>query len=193
MKNILLINGKKEFHHSHGKLSTTLHDVAKETLTGMGKNIKETIIDDGYDTPEEIEKYLWADAIIYQIPGWWMSVPWIVKEYIDQVFTVGHGKLYQSDGRSRHDASQKYGSGGLICDKKYMLSLTWNAPLEAFTDKNQFFDGIGIDGVYMHFHKANQFLGMEPLPTYLCNDVIKDPAVDEYIENYKKHLKHVFG
>lgn len=52
---------------------------------------------------------------------------------------------------------QKYGSGGLIHDKKYMLSLTWNAPMEAFNDADQFFHGVGVDGVYLPFHKANQF------------------------------------
>lgn len=39
-----------------------------------------------------------------------------------------------------------------------MLSLTWNAPMEAFTEKDQFFHGVGVDGVYLPFHKANQFL-----------------------------------
>lgn len=49
---------------------------------------------------------------MYQMPGWWMSAPWIGKEYIDEVFNVGHGKLYDSDGRTRADASPRYGSGG---------------------------------------------------------------------------------
>ena len=39
----------------------------------------------------EIEKYLWADTVIYQMPGWWMGEPWILKKYIDDVFTIGHG------------------------------------------------------------------------------------------------------
>lgn len=54
-----------------------------------------------------------------------------------------------------------------------MLSLTWNAPMEAFTEKDQFFHGVGVDGVYLPFHKANQFLGMDALPTFIANDVIK--------------------
>jgi putative NADPH-quinone reductase len=56
-----------------------------------------------------------------------------------------------------------------------MLSLTWNAPMEAFTEKDQFFHGVGVDGVYLPFHKANQFLGMSALPTFIANDVIKMP------------------
>ncbi|WP_390904028.1 NAD(P)H-dependent oxidoreductase [Shewanella phaeophyticola] len=65
------------------------------------------------------------------------GAPWIVKKYIDEVFTIGHGRLYQSDGRSRKNADQHYGSGGLIQGKQYMLSVTWNAPEQPFTDPQQ--------------------------------------------------------
>lgn len=61
------------------------------------------------------------------------------EKYIDDVFTAGHGKLYASDGCTRSDATKGYGSGGLIQGKTYMLSVTWNAPLEAFNDPKQFF------------------------------------------------------
>ncbi|TDQ57450.1 modulator of drug activity B [Mesocricetibacter intestinalis] len=190
---ILLLNGGKRFGHSNGELNQTLHDTAKECLTQAGHQIQETLIDQGYDIEKEIEKYLWADAVIYQMPGWWMGEPWIVKKYIDEVFTQGHGKLYQSDGRTRSDASKKYGSGGLLQGRKHMLSLTWNAPLEAFEDPAQFFHGTGVDNVYMHFHKANEFLGMQALPTFMCNDVIKAPDVPAYIAQYRQHLAKVFG
>lgn len=192
MKNILLLNGAKNFGHSGGKLNTTLHEVAKETLQTLGLHIQEIHIDKGYDIEKEVAKILNSDVIIYQMPGWWMGEPWIVKKYIDEVFTAGHGKLYANDGRSREDINKKYGSGGLIRDKKYMFSLTWNAPLEAFNDKAQFFEGVGVDGVYLHLHKANQFLGMSALPTFVCNDVIKNPQVEKYIKDYKEHLLKVF-
>jgi len=192
MSNVFIINAGKNFHHSHGALNKLLTEVAQDTLQNMGHEIKVTHIDEGYDTQEEIAKYVWADAIIYQQPGWWMSYPWILKKYMDEIFTEGHGVLYESDGRSRQDASKKYGSGGLVQGKKYMISLTWNAPLEAFTNPEQFFEGQGVDGVYLHFHKANQFLGMSALPTFICNDVIKNPKVETYIADYQKHLKEVF-
>ena len=122
-----------------------------------------------------------------------MGEPWIVKKYIDEVFTEGHGRLYASDGRSRSDANKKYGSGGLIQGKQHMLSLTWNAPQEAFDDPDQFFHGQGVDGLYMHFHKANEFLGMTRLPTFLCPDVIKNPTVEHNIACSRAHLATVFG
>lgn len=188
MKNILIINGAKHFAHSYGKLNNTLTQVAKDYFETLGFNVQVTVADSAYDPIAEVEKYQWADLIIYQMPGWWMGEPWTVKRYIDEVFTAGHGTLYANDGRTREDASKKYGSGGLIQGKKYMLSLTWNAPLEAFTDPDQFFEGTGVDHVYLHFHKANEFLGMRRLPTFMANDVMKMPDVPATIAAYQTHL-----
>ena len=193
MKNILLINGAKTFAHSNGQLNDTLTELAQEVLLDLGHQVQVTRADSEYDAKAEVEKFLWADSVIYQMPGWWMGAPWTVKKYIDDVFTEGHGSLYANDGRSRSDASKKYGSGGLIHDKNYMLSLTWNAPMDAFNDAEQFFHGVGVDGVYLPFHKANQFLGMKTLPTFIVNDVIKAPEVEAYMAQYRKHLTQVFA
>lgn len=193
MKNILLINGAKTFAHSNGQLNDTLTELAQEVLLDLGHQVQVTRADSEYDAKAEVEKFLWADTVIYQMPGWWMGAPWTVKKYIDDVFTEGHGSLYANDGRSRADASKKYGSGGLIHDKNYMLSLTWNAPMDAFNDAEQFFHGVGVDGVYLPFHKANQFLGMKTLPTFIVNDVIKAPEVEAYMAQYREHLTQVFA
>ena len=193
MKNILLINGAKTFAHSNGQLNDTLTELAQEVLLDLGHQVQVTRADSEYDAKAEVEKFLWADSVIYQMPGWWMGAPWTVKKYIDDVFTEGHGSLYANDGRSRSDASKKYGSGGLIHDKNYMLSLTWNAPMDAFNDAEQFFHGVGVDGVYLPFHKANQFLGMQTLPTFIVNDVIKAPEVEAYMAQYRDHLTQVFS
>ena len=116
--NILLLDGGKNFGHSHGELNHTLHKKAKEVLTVLGHNIQETVIDAGYDVEAEIEKFLWMDAVIWQMPGWWMHEPWTVKKYIDEVLTAGHGKLYHSDGRHRVNPIEGYGTGGLLQGKK---------------------------------------------------------------------------
>ncbi len=193
MKKILLLNGGKQFAHSNGQYNDTLHDAALAYLDRAGFDLKETRIDAGYDADEEVRKILWADGVIYQMPGWWMGAPWTVKRYLDEVFTAGHGSLYANDGRTRSDASQKYGSGGLIQGKRYMLSLTWNAPRQAFDDPSDFFEGKGVDAVYFPFHKANQFLGMSALPSFLCVDVMKRPNIEADVKRYEAHLAQVFG
>ncbi|WP_075183067.1 NAD(P)H-dependent oxidoreductase [Pantoea sp. 1.19] len=193
MSQILILDAGKTFAHSKGELNHTLTDVAAGQLRDLGHQVSVTVVDDGYVVADEVQKYLASDVVIYQMPGWWMGAPWTLKKYMDEVFTEGHGVLYASDGRSRADASKKYGSGGLLQGKRYLLSLTWNAPLEAFTDADQFFDGVGVDGLYLHFHKANQFLGMQPLPTFICNDVIKQPDVPRDIARYRDHLQAIFA
>ena len=193
MKKILLLNGGKQFAHSDCRYNATLHEAAVAFLDRAGCDVKTTFIDGGYDIEEEVQKFLWADVVIYQMPGWWMGAPWTVKKYLDEVFTAGHGSLYANDGRTRADASQKYGSGGLIQGKQYLLSLTWNAPQQAFDDPSDFFEAKGVDAVYFPFHKANQFLGMRALPTFLCTDVMKQPNIERDVVRYQRHLAEVFN
>ena len=98
--NILLIDGGQAFRFTGGRLNHTLHQTARETLTALGHAVKETVIEQSYDTASEVEKWLWMDAVVWQMPGWWMGPPWTVKKYMDEVFTAGAGMLFANDGRS---------------------------------------------------------------------------------------------
>jgi len=195
MKKVLLINAHQRYEgFAEGKLNQTLIDAAKDLLCGIGYEIKTTIVENGYDVAEELEKYKWTDVVFVQTPVYWMSVPYLFKKYIDEVYTAGIGEvLCKDDGRTRSDLSRKYGSGGLMDGKKYMISTTWNAPLEAFEDSNQFFEGKGIDGVFIWLHKNYQFFGMEPLPTFSCHDVLKNADVENDLKRFKQHLHRVFN
>ena len=51
----------------------------------------------------------------------------------------------------------------------------------------------GIDGVLLPVHKAFQFLGMKPLPSFMANDVDKNPTFEEDRQRFKEHLKKVFA
>lgn len=188
MSKILIVNGAKNFLLSKGELNNKFAFLAYDHLASQGHDVSMTIVDKGYSIDEEVQKIANSDVIIFQMPGWWMGEPWTIKKYIDEVFTAGHGVLYASDGRSRTDPTKKYGSGGLLQGKKYMLSVTWNAPLEAFNDSEQFFNGVGVEGVYLHFHKANQFLGLDALPTFIANDVEKNPQIENDVARYLQHL-----
>lgn len=191
--NILLINGGKAFAHSQGKLNQTLHEQAHHVLVAMGHDIQTTTIDNGYDIDTEIAKFQWMEVVVWQMPGWWMGAPWTVKKYVDEVLTAGHGKLYDSDGRHRTAPTEGYGSGGRLQGKKHLLSLTWNAPIEAFERKGDFFDGLGVDAVYLPFHKIHAFMGMSALPTFICNDVVKNPHIAQFVSRYTAHLQKVLG
>ena len=102
---------------------------------GFGHEVVVTNLDDGWVIEDEVKKILAADVVIVQSPGWWMSPPWQFKKYEDEVF-VQPG-ISAGDGRSRHDPMKRYGTGGQLKNKRYLLSSTWNAPLEAFTDQEK--------------------------------------------------------
>jgi len=192
-KNVFIINGHQYWEISKGELNKSLVALAKDVLVQNGFSVKTTHIDDDYDVEQEINKIMWADFIIFQTPIYWFSIPWGFKKYIDEVYMAGRGKIFNDDGRTRSDPNKKYGSGGLMQGKKYMLSTTSNAPLEAFEDKDQIFEGKDVDEVFFYFHKAQQFVGMDHMPAFACYDVLKTPNIEEDFRRYKNHLKKVFG
>ena len=189
--NILIINAGCKVHGQGGTLSKTLVDEAVKTLTGLGHEVVVTDLNNEWDVTDEATKVLAADAIIVQTPGWWMSTPWQFKKYEDEVFC--EPRMQANDGRTRSNPEKKYGSGGIHTGKKYMLSSTWNAPLEAFTDPKQFFEGRGFDGLFMPVHKTFEFLGMKKLPSFMVNDVFKNPTIEADLKRWEAHLKQVFG
>lgn len=79
MSNILIINGAKKFAHSNGQLNDTLTEVADGTLRDLGHDVRIVRADSDYDVKAEVQNFLWADVVIWQMPGWWMGAPWTVK------------------------------------------------------------------------------------------------------------------
>lgn len=196
MKNILIINGHQKYEGiAEGNLTHTIIQSASEYLTNNGFTIKQTNIDEGYEIAEEVEKLSWADAIFFQYPVYWMGLPWITKKYVDEVISAGKSNVtYVNDGRSSTDASKKYGSGGLMQDKKYMLSLTYNCPTSEFSNADGFFDGLSVDEANIATHKIFQFCGLEPLQTFSLHDIFKgDLDIEKAKQNLHDTLKNNFN
>ena len=193
MKNILIINAHQFYENfSEGKLNSAMVDIAKNEFLKKDYQVKTTTIDAGYDINEEVEKHLWADIIITQSPVYWFNTPWIHKKYIDDVFTraIVQQNLVIDDGRSREDVDKHYGTGGKMQGKKFMLSLTWNAPKNAFDDKDQFlFEGKSADDALLSVTTNYKFCGSEILPSFSCYDVVKNPNIKEDIKNYIIHIQ----
>ncbi|AJY74764.1 NAD(P)H-dependent oxidoreductase [Paenibacillus beijingensis] len=180
MKNILIINGHQQYAAAEGKLNRTLMDHMVSVLSEKN-NVKTTIIKDGYRIEEEHDKFQWADVVIYQTPIFWFSVPGLFKTYMDEVYA--YGIFFKG--------SDEYGRGGLFTDKSYMFSTTWNAPEHAFNDPEQFFAGESVEEAIVHLHRVQQFIGMKPLKSFTCYDVIKNPKVDQYLAQLEAHLAEV--
>ncbi len=163
-------------------------------MQAKGWEVSQTAIEKGYDSEEEVEKHLKADLIITQSPIYWFGLPWIHKKYVDEVFTTGlvQQSMLTDDGRTRKDPSKQYGTGGKMQGKQYMLSLTWNAPAEAFEDNKQYlFEGKSVDDVMVASTTAYKFCGVEALPSFSCFDVVKNPQIEKNIQKLKQHLNSI--
>ena len=200
MQKILVINGGKTFAHSGGRLNTTLTEWDSEFFTPEnGFELKITQVgEENYNANEEVEKFVWADVVIYHFPIWWMYLPFSLKEYFDKVLTAGHRKgLYYSDGRKANNPERNYGTGGLMQGTRYLVTTTWNAPKTAFTLPEEFFQGRSVDdGVLFPFHRMNAFCGLEPLPSKHFHDVEKNGSPEltaSFKVEYLEHLRTVFG
>lgn len=189
--NILIINTHEPYPFSEGKLSAAMVETAAAVVREQGHQVQLTTMTEEYDVNAELEKHLWADIIILQIPVNWMSVPWSFKRYMDQVYTAGmQGALCNGDGRSQTDPSKQYGSGGLLQDTRYLLSVTFNAPAAAFNDPEQYlFQGKSVDDLMIPMHMNYRFFGMSALPTFVSFDVIKNPDTENDLMRYQAHLQ----
>lgn len=172
-----ILNGHKYYPYAQGRLNQTLFDKIVEIVT-PGNEVQTTIVEKGYDVNEEIEKYKWADTIIFQSPVNWFSVPWIFKKYFDEVYQ--HGVFYTG--------SAVYGEGGLLKGKKYMYSMTCNPTEEQFNDPNAFFDGKSPEDLIVALHKLQQYSGLEPIKSHFCFDVVHNPDIPRYLKSIENHI-----
>ncbi len=193
--NIFILNAHQPYPFSEGKLNQSLVERATTHLEAKGHQIQHSSMTESYDVETEIEKHLWADSILLQSPVNWMGVPWSFKKYMDEVYSSGMmGQLCAGDGRSRNDAAKQYGTGGTLEGKSYMLSLTFNAPKEAFDDPDQFlFQGKSVDDLFFPIHMNFRFFNMSPLQTFCCYDVMKNPDIETDFKRFEAHLESQYS
>ncbi len=194
MNKAFVINAHQHYPFAQGNLNRALAKRITAYLEAQGYETQHTSMTHAYDVEEEIEKHRWANLIVLQTPVNWMGVPWSFKKYMDEVYTAGMGgQLCVNDGRSTDAPKKHYGTGGVLVDTRYMLSLTFNAPAEAFGDQNEwFFEGQGVDDLFWPMHLNFKFFGMSPLPTFACFDVMKDPQIESDFARLERHLnKHI--
>ncbi|CAM5234782.1 Flavodoxin OS=Lysinibacillus sphaericus OX=1421 GN=LS41612_12265 PE=3 SV=1 [Lysinibacillus sphaericus] len=182
MKNILIINGHQKYSSAEGNLNETLMNKMVSFLEKKN-NVKTTIIQNGYKIEEEQQKFIWADIVIYQTPIYWFSVPGLLKTYMDEVYA--YGLFFRG--------ADEYGKGGLLTEKKYMFSLTWNAPEKAFNNPSEFFEGNTLEDAIMHLHLIQKFLGTKPLKSFSCYDVVKNPKIEKFVSELDLHLQEILN
>ncbi len=195
MKNILIINGWHAFAEAKGLFNKSLNTIDTSFFNASENYaVKTTQINNGYDVENEVLKLIWADVIIYHTPIWWFSIPFKFKKYFDEVLTAGYGNgLWISDGRTSKNPKVNYGTGGLLKGKYYILTSSWNAPKEAFTMPNEFFNQTNVDaGVMSGFHAMNKYLGLTLIDSLHFHDVEKNANVHDELKKYELFLEKIF-
>ena len=154
-------------------------------------NVYEAFIEgarEGFSTAVRIIPYLVAMLVaigVFRASG---AMDWLVDGC---KWLVG---LCGGDGRTRTAPDINYGTGGLLTGR-YMISSTWNAPRAAFVAEGDFFEGTGIDGVFLPMHKAFQFIGLKPMESFMANDVLKNPTHEadfkRFVETVKKNFSAI--
>ena len=182
MKTILIILGTEQSALARGDFNKGLFETAVEILSAKYK-ILTTIIDDGYDSSEEIKKFKKADFIIYQYPIYWYTHPASLKEYTDNVFRYGDFFTFKNG---------LYKPEGLLEGKSFMLSTTWSSPADAFNNEDSPLKGSSIDEMLLPMRRSNTFCGLTELEHFSCHNVVMDPQFDKDKHRYIKHLTKTF-
>lgn len=194
MKNVFIINGHQPYPFAKGRLNGTFVDRARAHLEASGHDVKSTKVADGWDVDTELEHHRWAHAVLLQFPINWMSTPWVLKQYMDEVYTAGmDGRLCTGDGRRGPGEDHKYGLGGSLQGTRYMFSLTFNAPADSFENPEApFFEGRSVDDLLWPMHLNMKFFGMEKMPTFSAHDVMKNPSIESDFVRFQNHLSAFF-
>ena len=131
------------------------------------------------DIAAELEKLLWADAVILQFPVWWFGFPAILKGWVDRVFAYKFAYGYKGAGNT-----YRYGDGALT-GKRALLSVTLGGPDVDYGPR-------GINGPLEHLlfpitHGTLFFAGIDVLPTFAVYDTAR---IDEArVEAAKRALE----
>lgn len=102
----------------------------------------------------EMDKLLACDLLILQFPIWWLSVPAILKGWIDRVFACG---VAYGGGR--------YFDGGVLRGKRALCALTVGGPPSAYSERGVYAEVESI--LYPIHHGTFAFTGFTVLDPFV--------------------------
>lgn len=141
------------------------------------------------DVKAEIEKLLWADALILQFPLWWFTMPAILKGWVDRVFAYGfaYGVGEHSDRRW----GDRYGEGTLA-GKRAMLIVTAGGWEEHYAARGV--NGPIDDLLFPINHGILYYPGYDVLPPFVVYraDGFDESRLGPVAEHLRKRMRTLF-
>lgn len=123
------------------------------------------------DIVREQDKLRWADAVIFQFPLWWFSMPAIMKGWVERVYAYGfaYGVGEHSDARW----GDRYGEGTLA-GKRAMLVVTTGGWESHYSARG--INGPIDDLLFPIHHGILHYPGFDVLPPFV---VYRSARMDE--------------
>jgi len=193
MTHVLILNGHQPYATSKGALNAALAQRIAAFAERQGHSTEIVAASNDFDPEAEVDRLLRADIIVKQFPINSMGPSWSFKKYLDEVFTAGmDGRLSNGDGRRRAAPKRGYGTGGCMTNRCYMLSVTLNAPREAFDNPEEpLFRGASLEDILAPLHFNARFFGLTALPSFAMFDVTKNPQIEKDFARLDRHLAEV--
>lgn len=110
----------------------------------------------------EQAKLLWADAVIFQFPLWWYTMPAILKGWVDRVYAYGFG--YGVGEHSDRHWGDRFGQG-VMAGKRAMLVVTAGGWASHYGARG--INGPMDDLLFPIHHGILYYPGFEVLPPFV--------------------------
>jgi glutathione-regulated potassium-efflux system ancillary protein KefG len=132
-----------------------------------------------FDVEAEHKALLAAESIIFQYPFYWYSVPGMLKEWLDQVFTYGFA----------------YGSAGdKLKGKRFLVSTTVGGPEDAYREGG--YNNYSIDDLLTPLHQTANLSGLQYNTPIVSYNMIYIPGVynkkDEVEQRARDHAEKLY-
>jgi NAD(P)H dehydrogenase (quinone) len=123
------------------------------------------------DIAAEQAKLLWADAVIFQFPLWWYSMPAILKGWVERVYAYGFA--YGVGEHSDTHWGDRFGQG-VMAGKRAMLVVTTGGWAPHYSPRG--INGPMDDLLFPIHHGILYYPGFDVLPPFV---VYRTDKVDE--------------
>jgi NAD(P)H dehydrogenase (quinone) len=136
------------------------------------------------DILAEQQKLLWADAVIFQFPLWWFSMPAIMKGWLDRVFAHGFAIGVTKPGTKQW---LRYGEGNLA-GRRAMIATTTGGRDTQYAPRG--LNGPIEDLLFPTTHGVLFYTGMAVVPSFIGYRTVRLSEA-EYAELAAAYVKRL--